>query len=86
MAKEVLAGQWGNGPERRAKLTAAGYDYMAVQSIVNMLVRDKAPAPVENVVETVETVEAARFNLLDVELDLSQYDGIHITITGREEE
>ena len=36
--KELLAGQWGNGAERREKLTAAGYDYDAVQRIVNRLV------------------------------------------------
>lgn len=40
MALEVLSGKWGNGSERREKLTAAGYDYKAVQSIVNALVAD----------------------------------------------
>ena len=40
IALEVLTGKWGNGAERRSKLTAAGYDYQAVQSIVNSLVKD----------------------------------------------
>ena len=40
IAKEVLAGKWGNGDDRKKALTAAGYDYAAVQSIVNSLVRD----------------------------------------------
>lgn len=35
LANEVIAGLWGNGQERRDRLTAAGYDYAAVQSIVN---------------------------------------------------
>ncbi len=35
LADEVIAGKWGNGEERKQKLTAAGYDYNAVQSIVN---------------------------------------------------
>jgi hypothetical protein len=35
LANEVIAGKWGNGQERRDRLTAAGYDYNAVQSIVN---------------------------------------------------
>lgn len=35
LAAEVLAGMWGNGTERRERLTAAGYDYAAVQAEVN---------------------------------------------------
>ena len=35
IAKEVIAGKWGNGDERKKKLTAAGYDYNAVQTEVN---------------------------------------------------
>lgn len=35
LAVEVLAGKWGNGTERKTKLTAAGYDYNAVQAEVN---------------------------------------------------
>ena len=35
VAKEVVAGLWGNGEERRRKLTAAGYDYETVQKAVN---------------------------------------------------
>lgn len=35
VAKEVIAGKWGNGAERKQRLTAAGYDYEAVQKIVN---------------------------------------------------
>lgn len=39
VAKEVLAGKWGNGAERKNKLTQAGYDYATIQAIVNQLVR-----------------------------------------------
>lgn len=39
VAREVLAGKWGNGVERKKKLTQAGYDYKVIQSIVNRLVR-----------------------------------------------
>ena len=35
IAKEVIKGLWGNGQERKAKLAAAGYDYNAVQKLVN---------------------------------------------------
>lgn len=35
IANEVLAGQWGNGEDRKNRLRAAGYDPAAVQNIVN---------------------------------------------------
>ncbi len=37
LAKEVIEGKWGNGQERKDKLTAAGYDYSEVQGKVNEL-------------------------------------------------
>ena len=39
IALEVIAGKWGNGTNRKKKLTAAGYDYTAIQKIVNSLIR-----------------------------------------------
>lgn len=35
IAKEVIAGKWGNGVDRKKRLEAAGYDYNAVQQAVN---------------------------------------------------
>lgn len=35
LATEVIRGDWGNGQDRKNRLTAAGYDYNAVQNIVN---------------------------------------------------
>lgn len=35
IANEVIAGQWGNGDDRRNRLQSAGYDYNAVQALVN---------------------------------------------------
>ena len=37
IAKEVISGKWGNGTERKNRLSAAGYDYAAVQKKVNEL-------------------------------------------------
>lgn len=37
IAKEVIQGKWGNGEERKRRLTAAGYDYAEVQKEVNRL-------------------------------------------------
>ena len=39
IAKEVIAGKWGNGEDRKKKLAAAGYDYAAVQAAVNKLLK-----------------------------------------------
>ena len=41
VAKEVIAGKWGNGAERKAKLTDAGYNYSEVQAEVNRLLGAK---------------------------------------------
>lgn len=49
LAREVLAGVWGNGDDRKARLTAAGYDYSAVQTRVNQLVA--APEPAKKTVD-----------------------------------
>ena len=35
LAKEVIEGKWGNNPERKQRLLEAGYDYEAIQKIVN---------------------------------------------------
>lgn len=39
LAREVIRGNWGNGTERKNCLTAAGYDYNAVQNRVNELLK-----------------------------------------------
>jgi LysM repeat protein len=41
-----MDGKWGNGTDRKQRLTAAGYDYSAVQKLVNQIVaeRDKKKA------------------------------------------
>lgn len=45
IAIEVINGLWGNGDERKKRLTEAGYDYNAVQSIVNQKVQKPTPKP-----------------------------------------
>ena len=37
IAREIIRGDWGNGADRRNRLTSAGYDYATVQSKVNEL-------------------------------------------------
>mgnify|MGYP000584407430 FL=1 len=39
IAGEVIQGKWGNGAERKKRLTEAGYDYNEVQKCVNALMK-----------------------------------------------
>lgn len=39
LAQEVIAGKWGNGADRKERLTAAGYDYHEVQTLVNKMLK-----------------------------------------------
>ena len=39
VARQVLAGKWGNGAERKARLEAAGYNYNDIQGIVANFLR-----------------------------------------------
>ena len=50
LAYEVIAGMWGNGEERKERLTRAGYDYDAIQAKVDEImahnqVEDPEPEP-----------------------------------------
>lgn len=42
IAEEVIAGDWGIGVDRKKRLTEAGYDYEAVQKLVNKQLKDDA--------------------------------------------
>lgn len=77
IAQEVLTGKWGNGAERRSKLTAAGYDYQAVQSIVNSLVKDGA---LNKPPEQKPTESETHKNLLEIDYDPELNDGIQINV------
>lgn len=80
IAREVLAGKWGNGVERRNKITEAGYDYSAIQSIVNKLASGepveapKVDTPVEH--PKVETPKET----LEITVDLKKYDKLVLNI------
>ena len=56
LAQEVLDGKWGNGTDRKERLTAAGYDYSAVQAKVNALVKKQESTPVYYTVKSGDTL------------------------------
>lgn len=55
VAKEVVAGKWGNGKERQQRLTEAGYDYNAIQKIVNQMVSSSTKPASDTFIGTVIT-------------------------------
>lgn len=51
IAKEVIQGRWGNGQERKDRLSAAGYDYSSVQARVKELLTHKPQQSVSKSVD-----------------------------------
>ena len=56
VAKEVIAGKWGNGEDRKQRLTAAGYDYSLIQAKVNELMGTSTPVPSKSIDELAREV------------------------------
>ena len=77
IAYEVLMGKWGNGADRRNRLADAGYDYQAVQSIVNALVEGN-DIPIETVQND---FEIRGTEVMEIEVDLNRYKGINLSFT-----
>ena len=53
LAQEVIVGKWGNGRDRKLRMTAAGYDYKAVQKRVNEILGTQKAAVLEKVAKAV---------------------------------
>lgn len=53
VAREVLAGKWGNGDDRKNRLEAAGYNYSQVQAKVNELSTPTTSKSIEQVAKEV---------------------------------
>ena len=53
IASEVISGKWGNGAERKEKLTKAGYNYSEIQSIVNAKIGTPAKKSVDEIAREV---------------------------------
>ena len=74
MAAEVLDGKWGNGGEREQRLTAAGYDYEAVQDRVNAIVAEKQSKSLDAVVTAVIRGDYGNGSARDKKLTAAGYD------------
>ena len=81
LADEVIAGKWDNGAEREGLLTAAGYDYNAVQKRVNEKLYKKTVDEIANEVirgewgngeERKERLTAAGYDYSEVQRKVNQ--------------
>ena len=61
LAKEVIAGKWGNGQERKTRLTNAGYDYRAIQNRVNEMLNNKNEVSSKSIDELAKEVIAGKW-------------------------
>lgn len=73
IAIEVIAGKWGNGADRRARLEAAGYSYDGIQSIVNALMSGEP-------VDESHDIQITGTKTLAIEFDIREYNGIEIKL------
>lgn len=75
IANEVINGAWGNGEDRKKRLTDAGYDYNAVQKVVNqkMAARNQS---VYYVVKRGDTLSAIASKFGTTYQRLAQINGI----------
>lgn len=64
LAKEVIDGKWGNGEDRKKRLTEAGYDYNAVQNRVNELFKTTEQPKEYYTIQSGDTLSeiAAKYN------------------------
>lgn len=93
IADEVIAGKWGNNPERKQKLEAAGYDYSTIQAIVNAKVTPKTPpAPVAkpkfavgDMVKPIKPIDYTGRSLIqyDASYVITQLDGDRAVLSAR---
>lgn len=54
LAREVINGDWGNGQDRKDRLTKAGYDYAKVQARVNEILAGDKPKPTVDILTLVK--------------------------------
>ena len=86
LAREVIAGNWGNGDDRKKKLTAAGYNYDAVQKRVNELLKSQNDEPVYYTVKAGDTLgKIARAHRTTVArlVELNGIKNKNLIITGQ---
>lgn len=85
VAVEVIAGLYGNGEERKQKLTELGYNFKEIQNLVNTLVYDgmtgsEAAARLKNQSASDPAPGPGDSEYLQIDYDNSKYKGIIVNI------
>ena len=87
IAKEIFQGKWGNDDERRRRLTEAGYDYNAIQTIVNAISHNMSKDEIAKACEDYDKkngivlFEIIGTEIMEIEIDLTKYKGINLIFT-----
>lgn len=87
IAKEIFQGKWGNNSERRRRLTEAGYDYEAIQTIVNAISQNMTIDEIAQACEEYDNkngtipFEIIGTEVMEIEIDLTKYKGINLIFT-----
>ena len=77
IAQEVIAGKWGNGDDRKQRLTRAGYNYTAIQAIVSKSMNaNKASKAVYYTVKRGDTLSGIASKYGTTYQHLAQINGI----------
>ena len=76
VAIEVIDGKWGNNYERQKRLEESGYDYTAIQSIVNSLMADPDAFVT---VKKEEKFIVRGTETLEIDVDLDKYNSIKLS-------
>ena len=77
IANEVINGAWGNGEDRKKRLTSAGYNYTVIQAIVNKLISaNKANKAVYYTVRSGDTLSAIASKYGTTYQQLAKINGI----------
>lgn len=63
LAREIIAGKWGNGKERQKKLTEAGYDYAAAQAKVDEILAAKKPQAASDTFTGIVATNKSKLNI-----------------------
>lgn len=82
IAKEVIAGKWGNGVDRKVKLEAAGYNYSKVQTRVNELMKNSSSNTTTTEIikkgDKVKVINAITYTGSPFRLFYKEYDVIEV--------
>ncbi len=88
LAKEVINGKWGNGDDRKNRLTNAGYDYYAVQNRVNEILKGTTPSAStfkvgDNVVPTrLYNYNGVKLTQYDKSYQITKIDGDRVVLAA----